>query len=76
MKRLGLIVVAIASLVLTVPAAAQTPLPDSVIRRIDAVFARYSADGPGCALGVFQNGRVALEIALVLGRLASPALTP
>src|SRR5436190_6904798 len=50
----------ITSTVLTASAAAQIPLPDSVIRRIDAVFARYSADGPGYALGVFQNGRVAL----------------
>src|ERR1043165_1628855 len=45
---------------LTIPAAAQDAFPDSIVRRIDAVFARYSADGPGCALGVFQNGRVAL----------------
>jgi CubicO group peptidase (beta-lactamase class C family) len=45
---------------LTIPAAAQDAFPDSIVRRIDAVFARYPADGPGCALGVFQNGRVAL----------------
>src|SRR5690242_13249118 len=45
---------------LTIPAAAQYAFPDSIVRRIDAVFARYAADGPGCALGVFQNGRVAL----------------
>jgi len=50
----------IASTALTVPAAAQDAFPDSIIRRIDAVFARFPADGPGCALGVFQNGRVAL----------------
>jgi CubicO group peptidase (beta-lactamase class C family) len=40
------------------PAATQTVLPDSTVRRIDAVFARYPADAPGCALGVFQNGRI------------------
>jgi CubicO group peptidase (beta-lactamase class C family) len=49
-----------ASTVMTAPAAAQTVFPDSVVRRIDGVFARYSADAPGCALGVFQNGRISL----------------
>jgi len=43
------------------PALAQSAFPDSVVRRIDAVFARYPADAPGCALGVFQNGRISLE---------------
>ncbi|HMA23129.1 MAG: serine hydrolase domain-containing protein [Gemmatimonas sp.] len=50
----------IASIVTTIPAAAQSTFPDSIVRRIDAVFARYPADAPGCALGVFQNGRIAL----------------
>jgi CubicO group peptidase (beta-lactamase class C family) len=50
----------IASTVVTVSAAAQDTFPDSTVRRIDAVFARYPADAPGCALGVFQNGRIAL----------------
>jgi CubicO group peptidase (beta-lactamase class C family) len=50
----------IASTALAAPAAAQTVLPDSIVRRIDAVFARYPADAPGCALGVFQNGRISL----------------
>jgi CubicO group peptidase (beta-lactamase class C family) len=38
---------------------AQTTLPDSVVRRIDAVFARYTPDGPGCVAGVYQNGTIA-----------------
>ena len=38
---------------------AQTTLPDSVVRKIDAVFARYTPDGPGCAAGVYQNGKIA-----------------
>ena len=38
---------------------AQKSLPDSVTKKIDAVFARYTSDGPGCAMGVFQNGRIA-----------------
>ena len=40
---------------------AQRTLPDSTIRRIDAVFARFTPQGPGCAMGVFQNGRIAYE---------------
>jgi len=50
----------IASTAVTIPAAAQSAFPDSIVRRIDAVFARYPSDAPGCALGVFQNGRIAL----------------
>jgi len=34
-------------------------VPDSVAARIDAVFARYAANAPGCAVGVFQNGAIA-----------------
>src|SRR4051794_19920220 len=42
-------------------AVAQRSLPDSVVRRIDAMYARYSApEAPGCALGVFQNGAITL----------------
>jgi CubicO group peptidase (beta-lactamase class C family) len=40
-------------------AAAQSVLPDSVARRIDGVFARYTSKTPGCAVGVFQNGAIA-----------------
>jgi CubicO group peptidase (beta-lactamase class C family) len=43
------------------PALGQTRLADSVTRRIDAVFSRFTPDGPGCEMGVFQNGRVAYE---------------
>jgi CubicO group peptidase (beta-lactamase class C family) len=39
--------------------ASQASLPDSVTRRIDAVFARYTPSTPGCAVGVFQNGGIA-----------------
>lgn len=40
---------------------AQTTLPSDAIRRIDSVYSRYSAaDAPGCALGVFQNGKITL----------------
>jgi CubicO group peptidase (beta-lactamase class C family) len=38
--------------------AAQTVLPDSLARRVDAVFAKFTPTGPGCAVGVFQNGRI------------------
>lgn len=40
------------------PAAAQTTLPDSLARRVDAVFAKFTPAGPGCAVGVFQNGKI------------------
>jgi CubicO group peptidase (beta-lactamase class C family) len=39
-------------------ASAQSALPDSLGRRVDAVFVKYTPTGPGCAVGVFQNGRI------------------
>lgn len=39
--------------------SAQSRLPDSTVRKIDAVFARYTPDGPGCTMGVFQDGGIA-----------------
>ncbi|HXT15932.1 MAG TPA: serine hydrolase domain-containing protein [Gemmatimonadaceae bacterium] len=43
-------------------ASAQSTLPDSAGSKIDAVFSRYArADAPGCAVGVYQNGRIAFE---------------
>ena len=41
--------------------SAQAAIPDASARRIDSVFARFKSDGPGCALGVFQGGRIAYE---------------
>lgn len=39
--------------------AGQGSVPDSTARRLDAVFARYDRpDSPGCALGVYRNGRI------------------
>src|SRR5690242_10892022 len=41
---------------------AQNTLPATMVKRIDSVYARYaSPDAPGCALGVYQNGRIVLE---------------
>ena len=40
---------------------AQAPVADVTARRIDSIFSRFNADGPGCALGVFQGGRIAYE---------------
>jgi CubicO group peptidase (beta-lactamase class C family) len=40
------------------PARTQATPADAIGRDIDAVFARYTPDGPGCAMGVFQNGRI------------------
>jgi CubicO group peptidase (beta-lactamase class C family) len=56
----ALIACIVTTTVTPAPALAQSALPDSVVRRIDAVFAKYSADAPGCALGVFQNGSITL----------------
>lgn len=51
---------ALALAVIGTASPAQSSLPDSVVRRIDAIYARYAApDGPGCVVGVFQNGRIA-----------------
>ena len=49
---------AIAAMVAAPPIAAQSTVPDSVARGIDAVFARYTSTTPGCAVGVFQNGAI------------------
>src|SRR4051812_10935303 len=44
------------------PVVAQSTLPDSTTKKIDAVFSRYgSLDNPGCAVGVYQNGKIAFE---------------
>ena len=50
-----------ASPIATAPLSAQGTLPDSIVHRIDAIFSRYSPETPGCALGVFENGRIVLE---------------
>jgi CubicO group peptidase (beta-lactamase class C family) len=50
-----------AALAATSPAAAQGTLSDSAVRQIDAVFAAYTPQTPGCALGVYQSGRIAFE---------------
>ena len=50
---------AIIAVLVAAPVSAQQPLPDSLARRVDAVFSRYDrADAPGCAVGVFQNGAI------------------
>lgn len=41
---------------------AQATLPAPMVKRIDSVYARYAnSDAPGCALGVYQNGKIVLE---------------
>jgi CubicO group peptidase (beta-lactamase class C family) len=47
---------AVLSIALASSLAAQ--LPSDVTNKIDAVFARYTPSGPGCVVGVYQNGRV------------------
>src|SRR3954464_13450934 len=50
--------IVLAMFAISTPGVAQTVLPDSVGRRVDAVFARYTTTTPGCAVGVFQNGGI------------------
>ncbi len=58
-RRIVSSVARVAAGCLLVPAlAAQNAVPDSVSHRIDAVFARYTPDGPGCAVGVYQNAHI------------------
>ena len=49
----------IATIAAASSAAAQSTLPDSVVRGIDGVFSRFTPKTPGCAVGVFQNGSIA-----------------
>ena len=52
--------IALAALVLLAPCAVgQSALPDSLAKRVDAVFSRFTPATPGCAVGVFQNGKIA-----------------
>jgi CubicO group peptidase (beta-lactamase class C family) len=47
---------------LLLSSTASAQLPDSIASKIDAVYARYAhADAPGCAVGVYQNGRIVFE---------------
>ena len=49
-----------AALAMASAASAQEALPDSVARRVDAVFAAVQRPGsPGCAVGVYRRGAVA-----------------
>ncbi|HEX9166771.1 MAG TPA: serine hydrolase domain-containing protein [Gemmatimonadales bacterium] len=53
------ILAVLAAVVFASPTRAQS-LPDSVIRRVDSVFADYDrTDQPGCVLGVYRDQRIA-----------------
>jgi CubicO group peptidase (beta-lactamase class C family) len=58
--RISPVLVALAA-TLASRVGAQSSLADSLTRRVDVVFSRYgSLDAPGCAVGVYQNGKIAL----------------
>ena len=44
--------------VMSARATAAQSLDAATVRRIDSVFARFSPETPGCAAGVYANGRV------------------
>jgi CubicO group peptidase (beta-lactamase class C family) len=47
---------------LTTSSTILAQVPDSVARRIDAVYARYASPAaPGCVVGVFQNDRIVYQ---------------
>src|SRR5207248_618380 len=53
------------------PAGAQRIRSDSASRWVDSIFAPYaSGQSPGCAVGVTQNGSIALAKAFGLADLA------
>ncbi len=56
--RLSLAATMLAGWPLAPRAIEAQPLPDSVARRIDAIFARYDSTSPGCLVGVGRNGQV------------------
>jgi CubicO group peptidase (beta-lactamase class C family) len=57
-RRIRLVALVFAPLSLS---SAQRAVSGATARRIDSVFARFTSDGPGCAVGVFQGGRVVYE---------------
>jgi CubicO group peptidase (beta-lactamase class C family) len=40
--------------------SAQAPASPSLTRQVDEIFSTFKADGPGCAVAVYQNGSVVL----------------
>jgi CubicO group peptidase (beta-lactamase class C family) len=54
-------IAAVIAVLATVRASAQSKLADSVMHRIDQVFSRFAPNGPGCEMGVFQDGRIVYE---------------
>lgn len=57
LRRLALVASAAGALAPRAPLGAQA-LPDSTVRRIDALFVRYDSTSPGCLVGVGHNGQV------------------
>lgn len=79
MTRTALAIVAAIAQIVSVPsAAAQNTTPDSIGARIDRVFAAYERSGaPGCAVGVYRDGKVAYTRGYGLANLAdSTRITP
>jgi len=58
--------------------AAQTPAADALASRVDALFAEYDRpDSPGCAVGVYRDGRIVYAHGYGLANLEQGvAITP
>lgn len=66
MSRMRQLATGVALVLLCVVGVAQSNAPavaaDPRIARVDALFAKFDrADSPGCALGIFENGRIVHE---------------
>ena len=56
MRRFTFLLVAI-----VVARAVGAQSADALTKRIDSVFARFTSNGPGCAAGVYQDGKIRFE---------------
>ena len=63
MRRVALVVLALGALIAAAPVPTPTPNPTAASTdtkaQVDAVFSEFDrSDSPGCALGVFRDGRI------------------
>jgi CubicO group peptidase (beta-lactamase class C family) len=59
-RAIRLAVGSLVALGLATAVSAQAPDSPSLTTQVDQIFSAFKADGPGCAVAVYQNGSVAL----------------